>query len=358
MSTLVSLESILDSSADPASAAPAPAPQEVAEPAAPVEDAPVEAAPMGEDAPAAETGEAPADPAAAPPPAAAAPKVPKVPTRQDATPASDDDDLPRDIKGIRAAAKAEREKRKAAESERADTERRFAALEQHYREADGQRRQLAAYLQGAQQFAPAGQQPQQEQRPQRPDPVTDPEGALAYERALYVEALRQQEAKRLEDQQQIRGDMHQQVYATRVLLGQEVMRGKYADYNEIEAYATREAERNPQLREAILNHQNPAAYSYELGKRIKLNEEVQQAGGWDRYYAQRLEADTEARVQARLAALQQQPGRAPAATPTAQIPTARAPTAAPPQSLASVPSATPRRGGAYAGPTPLEDILK
>ncbi len=49
------------------------------------------------------------------------------------------------------------------------------------------------------------------------------------------------------------------------------MRAQHADYDEVEAYATRVAAQNPQLREQILAHPEPAAFTYEVGtKQIML----------------------------------------------------------------------------------------
>lgn len=352
MTSLASLETLLDPSSTTGQVVdttPAPAPSEVAEPVVALTET---EPPETPEATAEETGETPPQPAAAPPPAAPG-RTPTVPTKQGATPASDDEDLPRDVKGVRAAAKAERERRKAAEQREQETARRFADVESRLREADGNNRQMAAYLEAVRQYAPPPGQPQ-EQRPQIPDVFTHPEERLAFERAQYAEALQQQE-------QRLGNSMHQQVYATRVLLGQEVMRTKHADYDEMEAIGTQVAEQNPQLKAEILRHPNPAAHIYEVGKRIKMNHEVRQAGGWDNYYQQQVESE----VQRRLAAHQQPPApavpavRAPAAqaAPNAQ-PTARAPTAPPPQSLAGVTSAAPRRAPAWNGPQPLDDILQ
>lgn len=366
MTSLTSLESILDPSAATTAVAPAPtvpatepAPTEPPAPETAVTAEPETPAPeLAEGATDPETGEGvpQAAPAAAP---AAAPRVPKVPTKQDAPPASNADDMPRDVKGLRAANKAEREKRKAAETREQEILDRLAATETQLREADGQRRQLAAYLQGAKEFAPPGQ-PQQQQ-PQIPDAVTHPEERLAFERAQFAQALQQQG-------QQLAQSMHQQVYATRVLLGQDLMRARHADYDELEAIATREAERTPELREAILRHPNPAQYTYEVGRNIKRTIEVQQAGGWDAYYAQTLKAHVDAEVARQLGTQQPQAATpaaqlatraAPAAPGTPAVPAARAPAAPPPQSLARVASATPgNRPQAWNGPASLEDILK
>lgn len=375
MTPLTSLESILDPSAATTSVAPAPtvpatepAPTEPPASETAVTAEPETPAPeLAEGATDPETGEpiVAAEPAPAAPAApAAAPRVPKVPTKQDAPPASaNDEELPRDVKGLRAANKAEREKRKAVEKREQDILDRLAATETQLREADGQRRQLAAYLQGAKEFAPPGQpQPQQ---PQIPDAVTQPEERLAWERAEIAKALQQRD-------QHYAQNLHKQVYETRVLLGQDLMRTRHADYDDMEVLATREAERNPELRQAILSHPSPAQFTYQVGQRIKLATEVQQAGGWDNYYAQTLNAQVEAEVARRLGtgqptaqpapaspAAQLASRAAPAAPGTPVVPAARAPAAPPPQSLARVPSATPgNRPQAWNGPASLDDILK
>jgi hypothetical protein len=154
--------------------------------------------------------------------------------------------------------------------------------------------------------------------------------------------------------------MHKQVYETRVLLGQDLMRSRHPDYDDMEAAATEVAQANPQLRQAILSHPNPAQYTYEVGKRIRMQQEVQRAGGWDSYYAQTLNSHVEAEVARRLA---DQAGgstpRAPAVRPTSSAPARSHPSAPPPQSLARTPSATPgSKGPGWQGPASLEDILK
>ena len=166
---------------------------------------------------------------------------------------------------------------------------------------------------------PYGQQ-QQYQQPQIPDPLIDPEGAFAYR-----------------DQH-----MNAELYRTRVELSQDLMRSQHQDYDEVEAIFAEEAQANPALAAEILRHPSPARYAYETGKKLKVLREI---GSDPSAWEAKKEAELRTRIEAEYA--------------TRQPTVPRAPTAPPPQSLAGVPSVTPRNiSKVNQGPTPLADLYK
>ncbi len=352
MEPLTSLESIFDPSAKPEDTG-APPPAEAAPPAS-TEPTP----PAGDPpAPATETGELPADA----PPAAANPAAPGTPPApQDAPPASDDDEeLPRDVKGLRAANKAERQKRKAMEERIAEMERNTRAIEQRAAQTDTQARALAAYLEGLRQGQPQpSQQPAGDQLPPEPDPETDPRGAIQWTRNLMGRALKAQQ-ERFEAalaERDVRNA--RESYDQKVLTGDRIMRAQYQDYDAMVALAAQVAEGNEQLRVAILNAPEPTVFAYEQGRRIKTHRDVQAAGGWENYQRAVVAAQVEAEVARRLAVHQPSPppaGGKPATPPATH---GRTPPAPPPQSLAGVTSTAPRAAPQWQGPTPLEQLFK
>lgn len=164
------------------------------------------------------------------------------------------------------------------------------------------------------------QRPQAEQPPQQPpDPWTDPEGAFRYQ------------------QQQFEN----QLYQTRVSLSRAVLMGQKSDFEEYEKVFFETADANPGLYQQLRQHQSPAQFAYDMGRKIKMQREI---GDDPEAYKARLREELMAEIQS-----QQAPQQAP------QSQAAKAP---PPKSLAGTPSAQPRDDrGRFAGPASLEDIL-
>jgi len=164
------------------------------------------------------------------------------------------------------------------------------------------------------------QQPRQMQPP--PDPWTDPEGALAYER--------QQRAMEL--------------YETRVTLSEEIMSQK-PDYEDAKRAFIEAANADPMLDQKLVRHPMPAKLVYEEGKRMLALKEIgPDPASYREQLRQQLREELLAEMQA------QQPSQQPAA-----------PRAPAPKSLAGTTSAVPRDPhGRYAprsGPASLDEIL-
>jgi hypothetical protein len=162
--------------------------------------------------------------------------------------------------------------------------------------------------------------PRQMQPP--PDPWTDPEGALAYER--------QQRAMEL--------------YETRVILSEEIMSQK-PDYEDAKRAFIEAANADPMLAQKLVRHPMPAKLVYEEGKRMLALKEIgPDPASYREQLRQQLREELLAEMQA------QQPSQQPVAT--------RAPA---PKSLAGTTSSVPRDPhGRYAprsGPASLDEIL-
>lgn len=234
----------------------------------------------------------------------------------------EEEEEPSDVVGLKAALKATRQKARERGTKASDLERELNDVRERYSQLDTAARQLWAAQQ---------QQVAQQQQPEPPDANLDPAGALAYERAQMAEALRGLDAQ-----------TRQGLYIARLVPSQRILREKYADYNEMEAMFKQAADADPRLWAAIKQHEFPAEFAYNTAKEIKQRQEIQAAGSFDKYVEQL--------VAQKMAAAQP-------ATPT--VPTSpAAPKAPPPQSLARVPSVTPRTSKAYSGPTPLADLYK
>jgi hypothetical protein len=164
------------------------------------------------------------------------------------------------------------------------------------------------------------QPPRQMQPP--PDPWTDPEGALAYER--------QQRAMEL--------------YETRVTLSEEIMSQK-PDYEDAKRAFIEAANADPMLAQKLVRHPMPAKLVYEEGKRMLALKEI---GPDPATYREQLRQQLREELLAEMQA--QQPSQQPVA-----------PRAPAPKSLAGTTSAVlcdPH--GRYAprsGPASLDDIL-
>lgn len=146
--------------------------------------------------------------------------------------------------------KTEREKRQEATRQREEWEKKAKDFE-------AQNSELQRRLQAAQQpqFQPQQQPQRQQPQRQRPDPWTDPEGAMAFDRDMLA-------------QQQ-----HMQVFETRVALSEEMMASK-PDFAEMKNLFVEAARANPYLAQQMVQHPLPAKFAYEQGKRIAAEREV------------------------------------------------------------------------------------
>jgi DNA primase len=239
--------------------------------------------------------------------------------KSDAPPASEED-LPSDVQGLRAALKAERQKRKERDTKLTEAEKKAADAERVAQERD---EMLRRYF--AQQAQLQHQQPQPtRQAPQPPDPLVDPEAAFAY----------------------MGQRTNAELYRTRVELSQGFMRAQHKDYDEMESVFVEEAQANPALADQLVRHPVPAQFAYEMGKKLKLMRDI---GSDPSAWEAKREAELREKLRAEL--------EAEFATRQPSVPTA--PKAPPPQSLAGVPSVTPRNASkANNGPTPLTDLYK
>lgn len=146
--------------------------------------------------------------------------------------------------------KSEREKRQEAT-------RKFEEAEKKAKEAEARYAELERKLQAAQQpqFQPQQQPQRQQPQRQRPDPWTDPEGAMAFDREMLSQ------------------HQHLQVFETRVALSEEMMAAK-PDYAEKKAIFLEAARAQPHLAQQMVQHPLPAKFVYEQGKRIMAEQEV------------------------------------------------------------------------------------
>lgn len=255
--------------------------------------------------------------------------------------ASDDEDgdEPDDVQGLKAALKATRQKARERAERLKEYEEKLTAEQRRAAEADHVARQLYARQQQT-------QQPQQQEMPPPPDPLVDPQGALEYRDRIWADVIRQRD----EVLRQQSEDLQQQIYMSRVIPSQRMMRQQFQDYDDMEKAFAEAANQDPRLWQEIRRQEFPAEYAYRVGKQIKQAQEIQSSGGWEQWL------DT--KVNEKFAALQQSHQAQPA--PQAQSYQApSAPKAPPPQSLARMPSVTPRnQAKSYNGPTPISDLYK
>ncbi len=217
----------------------------------------------------------------------------------------------------RAALEDERRKRQEAQATSKELADRIAALEQQLTAPTPQ---------------PSPQpQPQTPQEPiQPPDPWTDPEGALAYERQVNNENF----------------------LTMKIDFGRDLMRSVNSDYDDVEALFIAEAQRDPTLTMQMMQAPNPAKYAYDKGRQLKLMNEI---GSDPAAYEQQVRTKIlEEMKEAQAASSAAQP---PADPPPQAPATPSAPP--PPTSLAGVPSSAPRQANKvqWEGPTPLDKIL-
>lgn len=166
--------------------------------------------------------------------------------------------------------KSEREKRQEAAKRADEAEKR--ALDAEERIKAYERKMLAA-------DQPRYQQTHQPQPQwQRPDPWSDPEGAMAY------------------DRDHILATSHMQVFETRVAVSEELMASK-PDFAQMKDIFVEAARANPMLARQMVDHPLPAKFAYEQGKKIAAQREV---GDDLEAYKARLREEERARVIAEL----------------------------------------------------------
>ena len=228
------------------------------------------------------------------------------------------DEEPSDVHGLRAALRAERQKRQESGTKLTDYEKRLAAREKELAERDAKVKEYEATVARFQQ-PPQVAQPQQQYQPQIPDPLLDPEGAFRF----------QEQARERE------------MFHLRTEISQEMFRSQRPDYDEVEKIFIDEAKKNPYLIEQLRKAPMPARFAYEEGQRAKLRREI---GDDPAAYRAKLRKELEDELLS----------KTDVANPKTQTTVQ-----APPTSLAGVTSATPRdTRKVWNGPTPLEDILK
>ena len=139
--------------------------------------------------------------------------------------------------------------------------------------------------------------------------------------------------------QQIEARLYQQ----KVELSQDFMRSQHEDYDDMEARFMEMAQENPALRTELQKSANPARFAYETAKKAAEYEAMKDVDA----YKARLEADVrkdvEAKVRKEIEAEQKKKADKEAAIDP---------------SLASTSSKGGLKSDDYAGPTPLDEILK
>lgn len=164
-----------------------------------------------------------------------------------------------------------------------------------------------------------GQQKEPAAETEKPDWYSDPEKA--------AQAMQQQ--------------VSQQAFNTKLELSQDMMRGQFEDYDELETEFVDLAKQDPRLIQEMQQAANPARFAYETAKKAR---EYTAMKDVDSYKA-KLRQEVEAELRKELEAEQQQKAEAQQRKRDAIDP-----------SLASSTSGG-LKSDDYAGPTPLEDIL-
>ena len=242
----------------------------------------------------------------------------------------DEEDEPADVQGLKAALKATRQKVREKGTKAEEYERKLQEQQQKYQELDGQARSMFDQLR---QLGP-------QQRPQPPDANLDPAAAIDYLNQTWSEKLAAVQAQSAHD-----------AYMARVVPSQRMMRQQHADYDAMETAFAEAARADPRLWQEIRRQEFPAEYAYQVGKEIKQRQEIQAAGSFDKWIEQK--------VAEKIAAVQPAAPTVPTVPTSANLTPPANPRAQPPQSLARVPSVTPRnQGKSFNGPTPLGDLYK
>lgn len=149
----------------------------------------------------------------------------------------------------------------------------------------------------------------------RPDPMDDPDGAVAFDRK----------------------EMDERDYQNRCSMSQEFMREIHADYDDLELIFMEEAAKNPALSAQLAQHPFPAKFAYAEGQRLS---QVKAMGDDPAAY---IAGEVQKGVQAALAEIQKSKSDAVKA--------------ALPESLAEAPSASQKDVKAWSGPKPLDQLI-
>lgn len=132
-------------------------------------------------------------------------------------------------------------------------------------------------------------------------------------------------------------------YQDRVAITEELLKEKYADYDEVAQIFAAAAQSNPQLAAQIFQAPNPARFAYQEGKRLRLLQEI---GDDPDAYRARLEAE----ILERHGVKPGQPAAAPAQAQRQASPV--------PRSLARDVSQQPRNPrGQFDGPASLDELI-
>lgn len=139
--------------------------------------------------------------------------------------------------------------------------------------------------------------------------------------------------------QQIEARLYQQ----KVELSQDFMRSQHEDYDDMEARFMEMAQENPALRTELQKSANPARFAYETAKKAAEYDAMKDVDSYKAKLEAEVRKDVEAKVRKELEAEQEKK--------------AKKETAIDP-SLASTSSKGGLTSDDYAGPTPLDEILK
>lgn len=137
--------------------------------------------------------------------------------------------------------------------------------------------------------------------------------------------------------------MQAMLFEQRAVIGQEMMREKHPDFDEMETRFFQMLEKDPQLHAGLMKASNPAKFAYETAKKALEYERMQDI---DSYKAQ-IEAEIRSKVEAELKAKVEAEQSNRAAKEAAILPT-----------LSNASSKGGLKSNDWSGPTSLGDILK
>jgi len=139
--------------------------------------------------------------------------------------------------------------------------------------------------------------------------------------------------------QQIEARLYQQ----KVELSQDFMRSQHEDYDDMEARFMEMAQENPTLRTELQKSANPARFAYETAKKAAEYDAIKDVDSYKAKLEAEVRKDVEAKLRKELEAEQEKKAKKEAAIDP---------------SLASTSSKGGLKSDDYAGPTPLDEILK
>ena len=139
--------------------------------------------------------------------------------------------------------------------------------------------------------------------------------------------------------QQIEARLYQQ----KVELSQDFMRSQHEDYDDMEARFMEMAQENPALRTELQKSANPARFAYETAKKAAEYDAIKDVDSYKAKLEAEVRKDVEAKVRQEIEAEQKKKADKEAAIDP---------------SLASTSSKGGLKSDDYAGPTPLDEILK